>query len=69
VDGHILALNQHGVLYSLSAKTGAVDKRTRIANWVNAYGPVLINHILLLTGNAAHSGYLAAIPLKSAIGR
>ncbi len=67
LDGHVLAINSHGMLYSISAKTGAVVKRTKIAPWVNAYGPVVINHTVFATGNAANSGYLAALPLKTVL--
>ncbi len=65
VDGRIIVLTTHGVLYTLSAKTGHVIRRLRVAAWVNSYGPVLIDHTLFLTGNTAQQGFLAAIPLKS----
>ncbi len=68
IDGHVLALNAHGMLYSLSAKTGAIIKQTKIAPWLNAYGPVVINGTVFATGNAAKSGFLAALPLKSVLG-
>lgn len=69
VDGRVLVLTSHGVLYSLSPKTGAVLKQTRVATWVNAYGPVLINQTVFVTGNTDKHGYLAAIPLKMVLGK
>ena len=65
VGGKIIAMTAGGTLYSMSAQSGAILHRHRIAHWANAYGPVLVNHTLFVTGNTGQQGFLAAIPLKS----
>lgn len=65
VDHTILAITDRGTLYRLSAATGQVLARRSLGPFVNAYGPVVVDHTAFVTVNQPQGGYLAAVPLNS----
>ncbi len=66
VRGHIVGVTTHGLLFSVNSR-GSDLHTLRIARWVNAFGPVLIDRTLFVAGNSPHDGYLAAVPLNRLI--
>jgi outer membrane protein assembly factor BamB len=62
VDGDIIGITTHGLLFAMTPE-GGVLKTERVGSWVNAYGPVVIDRTILVTGNTAHAGFLETIPL------
>lgn len=65
VNHTILVVTARGTLYRLSAGSGTVLARRPLGPFVNAYGPVIVDHTVLVTVNQSNGGFLAAIPLKT----
>ncbi|MCL4520164.1 MAG: PQQ-like beta-propeller repeat protein [Firmicutes bacterium] len=63
IDGDIVGMTTHGLLFAMTAEGGLL-RSIRIDPWVNGFGPILIDHTLFVTGNKAHEGFLAALPLS-----
>lgn len=64
VRGHVVGVTTHGLLFSIG-QHGHGLRTARIAHWVNAFGPILIDRTLFVSGNSPHQGFLAAIPLSA----
>ena len=66
VHGYIVGVTSHGRLFAVNQR-GTGLRTLRIARWVNAFGPVLIDRTLFVAGNSPRRGYLAAVPLNRLI--
>lgn len=62
LNGRVYVLTKSGILIALSTK-GKLIAAKHVADWVNTYGPVIYNGSVAMSGNTAHQGYLAMIPL------
>ncbi len=58
----IEVLTKSGDLVALSRR-GKILARRPLANWVNAYGPVIYNDSVAVAGNTSFNGYAGMIPL------
>lgn len=63
VRNGLVGVTSHGLLFSMTAKGGFL-RTLRLGNWKNAFGPVLIDRTVFVTGNTPYNGYLAAVPLQ-----
>lgn len=63
VHGRVVGVTSHGLLFAIG-QHGHGLRTVRIARWVNAFGPVLVDRTLFVTGNTPYQGFLAAIPLS-----
>jgi len=61
VDGDIIGLTCHGLLFVIS-QAGQLLRKRRIGPWVNAYGPVILGSSLFASGNTARNGFLLVRP-------
>ncbi len=66
VHGDIVGLTSHGLIFAMTAE-GGVLHTLRLGPWVNAFGPIVIDHTIFVTGNQPHEGFLATIPLAQVI--
>ena len=68
IRGHIVGVTTHGLMFSVSVH-GKALRTVRLGRWVNAFGPVVIDRTVFVTGNRPRHGYLAALPLEQLLSR
>ncbi len=64
----IEALTKSGDLVAVSRR-GRILARRQLADWVNAYGPVVYNNSVAVAGNTPLNGYAGMVPLLTGSGR